>query len=96
MDMIYKPRKVEVPEDRIEILEDSQYPAEYTQAYAAMNEAGDWEVHIGLIYDGDPQEIILDAGDAKALSGGLAIANSYIVKERTKARFSRKKTAKSE
>ncbi len=79
-----------------EIDESDQYRVEYVQCYAGLNDAGEWEVHIAVVWDGDPNEIILDAGDAKALSGGIAVANSYIMKERTKAKFTRKKPQKSD
>lgn len=83
------------PAPRTEITEDDQFPVDYVNAYAAQNEAGDWEVHVVVIYDGDMFEILLSANDSKALSGGVAMANSFILKERTREKFGRKKTPKS-
>lgn len=77
-----------------EIGEDDQYLVEYVQAYAGQDAAGNWLVHVALIWEGEAVEIVLSANDAKALSGGVAVANSYIMKERTKEKFSRKKAPK--
>ena len=77
-----------------EIGEDDRYLVDYVQAYAGQDEAGDWQVHLVLVWEGETVEIVLSANDAKALSGGVAMANSYILKERTKERFGRRKAPK--
>lgn len=77
-----------------EIEEDDQYLVEYVQSYAGQDGAGSWQVHIALIWEGEAVEIVLSANDAKALSGGVAVTNSYIMKERAKEKFSRKKAPK--
>ncbi len=82
-----------VPEKE-EIMEDEQYEVDYVQAYAAPDETGAWKVHIVVVWEGDTNEIILSANDAKALVGGVAVANSTIMRERAKEKFSRKKTPK--
>lgn len=78
-----------------EIGEDDQYLVDYVQAYAGQDEAGNWQVHLVLVWEGETVEIVLSANDAKALSGGVAMANSCILKERTKEKFGRKKAPKS-
>lgn len=78
-----------------EIGEDDQYLVNYVQAYAGQDEAGNWQVHLVLVWEGETVEIVLSANDAKALSGGVAMANSCILKERTKEKFGRKKAPKS-
>ncbi len=77
-----------------EIEEDDQYLVDYVQAYAAQDEAGNWQVHIALVWEGEAVEIVLSANDAKALSGGIAMANSIIMKEKAKEKFGRKKAPK--
>lgn len=86
---------VEEPTPKTEISPDDQYLVEYVQTYAAQQTDGRWYVHVVIVWGGDEQEIIFDAADAKALSGGVAMANSYIMKEKTKDRFTRKKAPKS-
>lgn len=86
-------RSVPVPEP-VEATEEDQYLVDYVQAYAAQSEAGDWQVHIAVVYDGYTTEIVLSANDAKALSGGVAMANSLILRERTKDKFARKRAPK--
>ena len=85
-------QNVPIPVEEIE--EDDQYLVDYVQAYAAQDEAGNWQVHIALVWEGETPEIVLSANDAKALSGGVAMANSIIMKERAKEKFSRKKAPK--
>lgn len=87
-------RSVPVPVNE-EIGEDDQYRVDYVQTYAAQDDDGNWEVHVALVWEGDAVEIILSANDAKALSGGVAMANSVVMKERTKAKFGRIKARKS-
>lgn len=77
-----------------EIGEDDQYLVDYVQAYAGQDEAGDWQVHVVIVWEGDTSEIVLSANDAKALSGGVAVANSYILKQKTREKFGRKKAPK--
>lgn len=76
---------MEIPQD----VDDDRYDVEYNGAYAAQDPDGEWKVHISLIWEGDPSEIVLSAAGAKALSGGIALANSYIMKESVKGRFKR-------
>ncbi len=84
---------VPVPVDE-EIGEDDRYLVDYVQTYAGQDEAGEWQVHLVLVWEGETVEIVLSANDAKALSGGVAMANSYILKERTKEKFGRRKAPK--
>ncbi len=80
---------MEIPEAVPQDIDDDRYDVEYTGAYAAQDPDGEWKVHISLIWDGDPNEIVLTAAGAKALSGGVAVANSYIMKETAKAKIGR-------